>query len=57
VTEIGLQLAQLWDGCVKFLSKHMPSAQDEIGADDQINGQAGLKLDYEKWLDKAFQEQ
>ena len=57
MTEIGIQLAQLSYGCVKFLSKHMPSAQDEIGANDQINGQAGLKLDYEKWLDEAFQEQ
>ena len=52
-----LQLAQLSDGCVKFLSQHMPSTQDEIGVNDQINGQAGLKLDYEKWLDEAFQEQ
>jgi hypothetical protein len=47
-----LQLAQLSDGCVKFLSQHMPSTQDEIGTDDQ----GGLKLDYEKWLDEAFQE-
>jgi hypothetical protein len=57
VTKIDLQLAQLSDGCIKFLSQYMPSAQDEIGANDQINGQAGLELDYEKWLDEAFQEQ
>ena len=57
MTKIDLQLAQLSDGCIKFLSQYMPSAQDEIGANDQINGQAGLELDYEKWLDEAFQEQ
>ncbi|KAG8793175.1 hypothetical protein FRC16_011058 [Serendipita sp. 398] len=53
VTEVDLQLAQLSDGCVRFLTQHMPLARDQI--DGGSNEEMGAVLDYERWLDEAFQ--
>ncbi|KAG8751399.1 hypothetical protein FRC14_007943 [Serendipita sp. 396] len=53
VTEVDLQLAQLSDGCVRFLTQHMPLARDQI--DVGSNEEMGAVLDYERWLDEAFQ--
>ncbi|PVF98471.1 hypothetical protein CPB86DRAFT_806806 [Serendipita vermifera] len=55
VTEMDLQLAQLSDGCVKFLSEHMPRANNQLTDGVAENGTEKL-LDYERWLDEAFQE-
>jgi hypothetical protein len=45
-----LQLAQLSEGCVSFLSQHMPVATGQ----GEGSGETGL--DYERWLDEAFLE-
>jgi hypothetical protein len=55
VTEMDLQLAQLSDGCVKFLSEHMPRAGAQI-TDGVAEDGTEKMLDYERWLDEAFQE-
>jgi hypothetical protein len=50
-----LQLAQLSDGCINFLGHHMPSIDGQVNEYAE-NGQVERRLDYEKWLDEAFQE-
>ena len=50
MTEIDLRLAQLSEGCVSFLSQHMPVARG------QGEGAEEICLDYERWLDEAFLE-
>ncbi|CAG8620696.1 3262_t:CDS:2, partial [Acaulospora colombiana] len=55
VTEMDLQLAQLSDGCVKFLSEHMPRASNQL-TDGAAESGTEKMLDYERWLDEAFQE-
>jgi hypothetical protein len=45
-----LQVAQLSEGCVTFLSQHMPLAMG------QGEAEGGAGLDYERWLDEAFLE-
>ena len=51
MTEMDLQLAQLSEGCVSFLSQHMPVASG------QGEGVEETGLDYEHWLDEAFLEE
>ena len=52
-----LQLAQLSDGCVAFLTQTMPSLREGASMDGggAENGAVGPLLDYERWLDEAFQ--
>ncbi|CAG7853524.1 Alpha-actinin-2 AltName: Full=Alpha-actinin skeletal muscle isoform 2; AltName: Full=F-actin cross-linking protein [Serendipita indica DSM 11827] len=61
VTEMDLQLAQLSDGTIAFLTQTMPSLNEgayvdgDGGGRGTENGAIEPKFDYERWLDEAFQ--